>query len=433
MKYSQYNIFIQLKNHKVLLYNTLSDKFIILSENNYFLIQKNNIDALQQFAHDLYDKLISINSIINAEINEFDYLIRQFNLKLKDDSLYHLIINPTTNCNFKCWYCYETHNKTSKMSDLIVNNTKLHIENTILNQTGLKTFILSFFGGEPLLYFKSIVVPLMEYTQQLCIKHNKSIVFGFTTNGYLVTKQMAEWFGKFKNITFQITLDGDKEKHDKVRFPAEGLGSYDKIISNIKMLLSYGSNVVLRVNYTTENINSLNNISANFDNLNEVSKLKISFHRIWQDYKNENVDNSVFEVISNISKSGLCASEYTCDSIRYPCYADMKYGALINYNGNVYRCTARDFETTKRDGYLTDEGEIVWENDSDINRINLRFKNELCRKCTILPLCGGGCSQKAIESCECNKYYCLHPTDEEKNKIILDRFYNHYVAKNIEK
>ena len=38
-----------------------------------------------------------------------------------DDSTFELIINPTLDCNFHCWYCYENHLKGSKMDEGIVS------------------------------------------------------------------------------------------------------------------------------------------------------------------------------------------------------------------------------------------------------------------------------------------------------------------------
>ena len=52
---------------------------------------------------------------------------------------------------------------------------------------------------------------------------------------------------------FQITLDGNKSTHNKVR-NQNGRPSFDKIIDNITLICKYIPNVsiILRINYTND-------------------------------------------------------------------------------------------------------------------------------------------------------------------------------------
>lgn len=98
--------------------------------------------------------------------------------------------------------------------------------------------------------------------------------------------------------------------------------------------------------------------------------------------------------------------------------------ALINYNGDIFKCTAVDFENTQRYGVLNDEGFIIWENDSLNIRLNSKFKNEPCLKCRLLPICNGACTQKAIDFK--NRDYCIFSFDEDKkDNVILDKLENY--------
>lgn len=107
------------------------------------------------------------------------------------------------------------------------------------------------------------------------------------------------------------------------------------------------------------------------------------------------------------------------DSVRNSCYADKRNSATINYNGDIYKCTARDFTKANRAGYINEEGELVWENDYLTKRMDVKFKNKPCLTCKIMPLCNGGCSQHALESLIQGKEYCVFNGDEnEKNKVI---------------
>lgn len=436
MKLSQFNSIIPVGDTRYLLYNAYTDKFVSFNRNLYFHIKNKTIVEASEIDTAFYENLFNAGAIIEDTVDEIALIKKMSNDAINNSSEYALIVNPTTNCNFNCWYCYETHNKQAKMTEQTYKNIKSLISNIISERRYLKYFSLSFFGGEPLLYFDKAVKPLMEYVRKESEEHNIAYAFSFTTNGYLINKEMLEWFIQFKEINFQITLDGSKEFHDKVRFPNTKEGSYDKIIYNINSLLSIGHHVTLRINYTADNINS---IEAIYEDIKNISKqyrknLVIDLHRVWQDNNCfcANIDNEIDEIISIFRSKGFYAKQQLPNNLRDPCYADKANGALVNYNGDVFRCTARDFETFPRDGYLNDQGVIIWENDAYNRRINIKFQNGPCLKCRIMPLCGGGCSQKAIDEHNSGNIYCVNGYSEEaKNKIVINRFYNIYMRQQI--
>lgn len=128
-------------------------------------------------------------------------------------------------------------------------------------------------------------------------------------------------------------------------------------------------------------------------------------------------------VIQNFKDEKLNIVQPLFSNVCSSCYADRRHSAVINYNGDVYKCTAIDFLNTTRDGYLSEDGNIIWENDSLEKRMDSKFKNAPCHKCRIQPICNGGCSQKALHYA--HKDYCIHDYNEsKKDKVILDKFYS---------
>ena len=77
------------------------------------------------------------------------------------------------------------------------------------------------------------------------------------------------------------------------------------------------------------------------------------------------------------------------------CYADRINYAHINYDGNVYRCTANDYTADNALGYVDDAGNIVWD-EAKTNGWSDKafFDNPVCLSCKLLPLCGGPCFNK---------------------------------------
>lgn len=421
MKYSKFNSFIPLSKKTGLIYNAYSNRFLLVRKE---LLNLPDVAYLQENNKELYSKLMESKCIVEDDADELEWVKKRQQNADNNLTDYHLIINPTLDCNFKCWYCYETHIRKSKIS----TDTYERIEKLISQKIdkSIKRFNLSFFGGEPLLQY-NLVDSLMSYTKSLCEKNEVKLNISFTTNGYLLNEEKIAKLAAYGVNSMQITLDGNKEQHDKVRYPSSKLGSYERIVYNVKLLLKYGIYVVLRINYTTENISGTKDIINDFTSIDEQSKcnLNIQLHRVWQDDKGENIDEEVKELIELLNSEKLKAYKFPLDNVISSCYGDKLNEALINYNGDVYRCTAVNFSKNKRDGYLNENGDVVWEDDSFEIRKNAKFKNKPCLECRLLPICNGGCAQKALEYQDND--YCIFDFDENKKDTAVIEKLQYYM------
>lgn len=425
MKFSQFNSIVPY-SEKFALYNSFSQKAIFLDETLKDILHaaiNENIDELKDVHPTFYDYLIKQAFIIENDIDEIDKVKRLSKSYDENTDSFILTINPSMNCNFKCWYCYETHVKNSRLSPDMIKRINTFINKTA-SKEGMKYFPMSFFGGEPLLYFKKEVIPIIDTYVEACKVNGLTPHIFFTTNAYLINDEFVAYF-KSKNITcgLQITLDGYKEKHDLVRFVSAKKGSYEEIIENIKLLISNQFFVRLRINYTDKNIDGTYQIAKEFDDIpNDIKQnyLLMDYHRVWQNDKIDNTFMVVDENISKVEEVGIkVTSTYSPNNVKDSCYADKRNSAVINYNGDIFKCTARDFTTVKRAGYLSDDGTLVWENNYLERRMNAKFNNKPCLSCKIMPLCNGGCSQHALEHLESGQDYCVHHGDEnEKMRIV---------------
>lgn len=417
MKYSQYNTIINITDKTFIIYNALSDHFLLISIDKKEILT--DINYLEQNDTRLFNLLREGGFVIEKNIYELDE-VKELSKKIDSStSSYHLIVNPTINCNFNCWYCYETHN-SSMMSEETIQQVGEFILKKVNN---IQHFALSFFGGEPLLGYEKVVKPIILKTKEICNQNNVPFSISFTTNGYLLNEEMIKFFKENKVISLQITLDGGKIEHNKTRFLKNGTGSYDKIINNIKLSLQNGISIHLRINYTNNNILSCNEIAYDLKDISTEMKsyLKVYFQKVWQSEETKDTNEQVKAMIGLFQSFDLKTDIYIYDNVRKPCYGDKLNSAVINYNGDVYKCTAIDFEKTKREGFLSKDGDIRWENDSLNIRLNSKFKNESCLSCRILPICNGACTQKALEYKDTD-YCILHYHEEEKDDAVLARF-----------
>lgn len=426
MKFSKFNNFFNYEDKKIG-YNAYSNEFVLLDPELFELYEaskrENNLEGLNEIYKDFYLHLIEKGFIIDSEENEVENvkkLVKE--IDIDNETHYQLTINPTMNCNFKCWYCYETHIKASKMSQDTILSVTRFVDNILLEKEKLESFHLSWFGGEPLLYFDKTVKSLLEDIYPKMLARGISFTSGFTTNGLLINQKMLDVCKAYKADHFQITLDGHRERHNQVRYVSKEKGSYDEIVSNIILSIQNKIGVTVRLNVSEETIEKLPNIIDDFINTTETEReyLNFSFHEVWQEQKD--IHSDIQEIVDLFRETGFRTlyKGINLDTVRNSCYADKKNQATLNYNGEVFKCTARDFESKSKEGDLNSDGKIEW-NEKYHDRLNSKFKNPPCLKCSILPICNGGCSQQAIEHKGVD--YCIHNFDENRKlEIIKDKF-----------
>lgn len=428
MKYSQYNTLIPFENGNSILYNATSDNFVVLTSNAANEIKSHTANEIKEGNISLYKQLENAKAIIDDNVDEAFILKKKIDERVNDKTFYQLFVNPTLDCNFRCWYCYEKHQKGSIMSDNTLAAVKKHIGYVFETQKELQAFHLNFFGGEPLLGYKKVVYPLINYCKNKCKEHNTQLQLQFTTNGYLINEKILADL-KECYVDFQITLDGGKEHHDKTRFLSNGKGSFNAITQNIALIAQHHKHVCLRINFTADNIESVTTIKDFLGSIPDDKRdyISIDFQRVWQDIdqaKNDNTDEKAASFIEGFKQLGYNVSSYnTPQSALHLCYGDRNNQVLVNYDGKIFKCTARDFTEQNALGRLLHNGTIEWKSNLLQERQKSKFNHAACHKCNIAPLCGGSCTQHAYELKDVDSNTCLfNYSEEDKRQKVLNRF-----------
>lgn len=283
MKKSLYN-HLSFIDESWVLYNAFTDEVSVLASEVKELYEKHDVDEIRKIHPEFYDYLQVKQYLVPESENESSKCIAQWDKEDNDPSYFSLTVNPTLDCNMSCWYCYEKHQANRTMKEEISERVYKFIANKMADPL-LKSFDLSFFGGEPLIQFKHIVKPLAEFAHQQAISNGKNFEVGFTTNGYLLFPKVLDFLSSLKvPVHFQITLDGNERMHNKTRHTANGTGSYFKILENCKNALTNPLfNVSLRCNYTTENVATFMDLVGDLEKIGIVpaKNLQINFHRVW--------------------------------------------------------------------------------------------------------------------------------------------------------
>ncbi len=428
MKQSCYNIKFE-ESNGVILYNIATDGILQLAPQTAELLDSyaDKVDDLCLIYPDLFNALKCHGFIVDDNVDETRALIDKWSKQFAATDTFRLTVNPTLNCNLCCWYCYESHSSNMVMSDDILERTKLLIRNKV-GDKDLKMFNLDFFGGEPLLQFDRIVMPLISVAVEVCNQNGKQLHLSFTTNGVLLTpehiaiiERQLKCVNGYKVVpSFQITLDGNRYFHDKVRKTPVGKGSYDAIMANIKVALSHGFDIFVRFNTTNENIDSYLDVIDDFADIPKEHTVHLQFdlQSVWQDNTSPQTREKLSRLSEELTAEGYRVQIHKLCNRKF-CYADKENTAVVNYDGNVYKCTAREFHPELAEGSLSTDGRIIY-NSRYVRRLALRFGNSVCRKCDIYPICHGGCTQDKIENEGLD--ICLrHYTNEERMKIVRER------------
>ncbi len=420
MKISKYVSCLHVGDH-TLVYNAVNNSFVVIK---HHLVDKSQLINLAESSPSLHQQLFEAEIYVPKEKDETQELIDRMQEADSNMEEYLLDINPTLDCNFKCWYCYENHVKDSLMSSDNVGRVKKLITD-IVGRDSVKLLSLGFFGGEPLIGFHKIAAPLIHHAAEECKRLDKQLNVHFTTNAGLLENKMIEFLAAY-NCGMQITFDGGKKRHDKVRFFKGGAGSYDIILNGIKDLLIHKIGVTVRINYDTNNVDTVDSLINDIESFPEELRqyMTIDFQRVWQDrdHRSDETEAKAMILRRRCGELGInVACHFIHRDIRWSCYADKINHALVNYDGYVFACTARDFTPDSSIGQLSAEGKIIYRPEVMEVRRSAKLAKSICRECRIAPICGGGCSQKAMEGLGfegCNQGY----SEIDKDNKILDIF-----------
>lgn len=420
-KQSKYN-FVVKRDEYLLLYNCQTEKLTVLQPELYLLLRNNDFETLRQKHPTFYDYLCKEGYLVSGDKDEAQSVIARWKEIDTSEESFSVFINPTLDCNMKCWYCYEKHRPKTPMSPKIQESVLRLLQEKVQNEK-LSFVNVGFFGGEPLLEFDGVVMPLLEEVEKMCETNGKKLTVSFVTNASLLTSERIDRLARMKvasPIVFQIAIDGDKHFHNQTKKSPLIEDSYTSVIKTIKELVSKNMLVTVRLNTTHKNIESYQDVLADFKDVSDEQRkrLKFDIQRVWQDTDCEFIKfkEQQLDLRDNLVDSGFFVTPMVEPN---RCYADTENHVVINYNGDLFKCTARDFTHESREGVLTSSGGLVW-NERYAERMRQKYGNETCFDCSIFPLCHGACSQQKIERrdvAECLFGY----TEREKIEKIENR------------
>ena len=282
-----------------------------------------------------------------------------------------LIILPTEQCDCRCIYCAQEF-KVQKMLPQTVGGIKRLLENRIPE---LDKFTVQWFGGEPLLA-SDIIIDVMQHIQNLKSANNSdlNIIGMMTTNATHLKPKLLNTLTMLGVNNYQITLDGDKEYHDKLRVKANGIGTFDLIWDNLLAAHSTkcSFDIMMRLHVNKDNNDSMRRLLLRTKNeIGPDTRFSV-YIRPLSKYGGPNDsklpicngNTPILELRRFASKLGLNVVKFNpYDSAQeYVCYAAKPYSYVIRSNSWITKCTVVLNADYNKIGILNPDGTMQLDN-----------------------------------------------------------------------
>lgn len=159
-------------------------------------------------------------------------------------------IFTTTDCNARCFYCFQKGRSQIPMRD----ETAVATADYIVRHAAGQKVRLCWFGGEPL-YNKGVITRICTLLEEAGVPYKSTMVSnGFLFDAPTIAEAVSLWHLK----QVQITLDGTEPVYNRVKHYLEpGESPFRRVLDNIRGLSEAGVNVRIRLNIDRYNAEDL--------------------------------------------------------------------------------------------------------------------------------------------------------------------------------
>ena len=309
-------------------------------------------------------------------------------------------IMTTSDCNARCFYCYELGQARRPMTEETAQQTADYI----IKHSGEELVHIEWFGGEPL-YNKPVINLIVNRLKEAGVKYNSSMI----SNGYLLDAETVkeardEW--NLKNV--QITIDGTEQTYNRVKaYIYKGVNAYERVMENIGHLLAADITVSIRMNIDMHNADDLERVAEELhERFKDQKHLGAYLHLLFEDNNKRSgaCDDDKRQVLiekmrlieDKLAEWGLFRRRNYGPIIKSGnCMADNDGSVVIQPDGYITKCehytdsqhvghVNQEGQDAEKIAYFKEKGTMVW---------------EFCRECAKYPDCQFLLSCPNFEEC----------------------------------
>ncbi len=392
LKLSDYKIFQFADKYYLLVVKSAAIFEIDLELKNLLEVKEGYID-IDNFTGDKDNLISSFKKVLLLDDEEN-------NFKLINGEISSVVLMLSQACNLRCKYCYAGDGEYQDKGFMTKEVAKEAID-FLFRESKRERLHIVLFGGEPLLNF-TLFKYCVEYAKSKAVSENKKLSFSTTTNGTLLTKEIADFLIKNK-FGITISIDGDKNTHDANRVDKFGFGTYDKIVNDIDNFLDIKK---LNARATISSVNtSIDEIYSHLSKLgfgsvrlstsvNTMSEknyqdLIKSNKKMIQDFK-INLEKNNFKECMNNSNIMSILNRLLEGGVRQKFCGAGNNMIAVDKQGEIYAC--HRLVDVKSSSYGNVKKTYDYSaKETILNQLSDVHNNSDCSKCWALSICGGGC------------------------------------------
>ena len=302
---------------------------------------------------------INFNQIPKYLVHRYRYEIHP-QIRMFDDFPPYLQIEPTSICNYRCVFCYQTDNKFNKRSDGHMGHMKLETFKFLIDQAeGNIEFISLASRGEPLL--------CPDFKEMLSYTRDKFYNLKINTNASLLDEKMSHAILESGVKTLVFSADAaDSKLYSKLRVN----GKLETVLANIKKFQEIRikkypkSKIITRVSGV-----KINN-QQNFDDM----------EKYWGDL----VDQVAF--VDYMPWENVYVSKVS--GVQAPC-SDLWRRMFVWWDGKVNPCDV-DYKSELSPGFIKNNNISDLWTSTNYNKLRkdheskLRKKVSPCNRCSVV-------------------------------------------------
>lgn len=357
---------------------------------------------------------------LKVALKELNQLIEQDQLFTKDvergENFKHVVkalcLHIAHDCNIRCKYCFASQGNFKGENLLMDFNTGAKALDYLIENAGNRRNLeVDFFGGEPLLNFQ-VVKDLVAYGKKKAAKWNKNMRFTITTNGTLLNEENMDYINEnMENIV--LSVDGNKETNDRMRYTVNNQGTYDIILPKIKRMVEKRGDKPYYVRGTFTKFNR--EFSKDVIHLAEQGFRNISVEPVVapkeNDYALSREDLAVIKRQYDVIEEAYFDKLGTADEFEFfhfkmnldknPCQEKraMGCGAGVEYlsitpEGDIYPCHQFAGNPDFKMGSIWNETKLNPDISSSFKNASVDHK-AACKDCWAKYYCSGGCHANA--------------------------------------
>lgn len=277
-----------------------------------------------------------------------------------------LILLPTEACNLRCVYCYERFEPKRMGRDVaqsIVNLIQARAPE-------LSDLTITWFGGEPLLALDTIRFVMAEASRIIRFSPvgNPRFSSDISTNGIRLNLPTMTELVTLGVREYQITLDGSRDEHDRLRVTRKGRGTFDDVYANIvaahRSALPFA--MLVRIHSNARNEASIQRLLADLSReLAGDVRFRVFIRKLsrWGGPNDDILPTSDdTEAVARLRRlaNELGLKNYTVD-LSQPCYAAELNSFVIRSDGRVGKCTHALYDSRNDVGRINSDGKLMFD------------------------------------------------------------------------